>query len=77
MKRSRKAKRAAVKPAAPIAMQLALKRLERAVALLSCLEFAATAEAELDLGPVAFVARDLVGDAMLKLQALATAGGVP
>lgn len=55
-----KAKRVAVKPAVPIATEVAVARLERAIAILSCLAFAADEGAELDLGPVAIAARDLI-----------------
>lgn len=62
-----KAKRAAAKPTAPIATQVAVARLERAIALLSCLAFAADEGAELDLGPVAIAARGLIDDALATL----------
>lgn len=77
MKRARKAKRVARKPAAPIAMLVAINRLERAVAVLSCLAFAADAGAELDFAPVALAARDLLDGVLTDLAPLRGPGVRP
>jgi hypothetical protein len=75
--RTRKASRrgvpapAGVIPAATlIALEAIEKRLRRARHLINCVEIAATAEAEVELGPVTFIAVDLLDRVLDDLAAI-------
>jgi hypothetical protein len=51
-------------------LEVALRRLQRARQVVQCIEVAATAEAEVELAPVAFVAVDIIDQVIADIAAL-------